>query len=47
VAIPLADARYADHLAALTLSTLRAYVSALGGKLRIVADFGDREYRLT
>jgi hypothetical protein len=26
-------------------STLRAYVHALGGKLRVV-DFGDREYRL-
>ncbi len=30
-----------------TLSTLRAYVHALGGSLRVVADFGDREYRLT
>jgi hypothetical protein len=30
-----------------TLSTLRAYVRALGGSLRVVADFGDREYRLT
>ena len=28
-------------------STLRAYVRALGGKLRVVADFGDEEYRLT
>jgi DNA-binding XRE family transcriptional regulator len=27
--------------------TLRAYVRALGGKLRVVADFGDQEYRLT
>jgi predicted XRE-type DNA-binding protein len=33
-----------DHV---TLSTLRAYVRALGGSLRVVADFGDREYRLT
>lgn len=30
-----------------TVSTLRAYVRALGGTVRIVADFGDREYRLT
>jgi predicted XRE-type DNA-binding protein len=30
-----------------TLATLRAYVRALGGSLRVVADFGDREYRLT
>lgn len=30
-----------------TLSTLRAYVRALGGTVRVVADFGDREYRLT
>jgi hypothetical protein len=30
-----------------TLSALRAYVRALGGKLRVVADFGDQEYRLT
>lgn len=29
-----------------TVSTLRAYVRALGGDVRIVADFGDREYRL-
>jgi len=25
------------------LSTLRAYVQALGGRLRVVADFGDRQ----
>lgn len=25
------------------LATLRAYVEALGGKLRVVADFGDRQ----
>lgn len=30
----------------LLLSTLREYVEALGGKLEIVADFGDRVYRL-
>ncbi|GGK40439.1 hypothetical protein GCM10011591_10100 [Nocardia camponoti] len=30
-----------------TLSTLRAYVRALGGKLNVIADFGDREYRLS
>jgi predicted XRE-type DNA-binding protein len=29
-----------------TLSTLRSYVRALGGTVRVVADFGDREYRL-
>lgn len=28
------------------LSTIRAYVEALGGKLRMVADFGDRQLRL-
>ncbi|GAA5070231.1 XRE family transcriptional regulator [Streptomyces similanensis] len=26
------------------VSTLRAYVEALGGRLRVVADFGDAEY---
>jgi DNA-binding Xre family transcriptional regulator len=30
-----------------TLSTLRAYVRALGGTVRVVADFGDRRYYLT
>lgn len=30
-----------------TLATLRAYVGALGGTVRVVADFGDQEYRLT
>jgi hypothetical protein len=35
------------ELDTVTLSTLRAYVRALGGKLRAVADFGDQEYRLT
>lgn len=28
------------------LSTIRAYVEALGGKLRMVADFGDRQLRI-
>ncbi|MEU6486269.1 XRE family transcriptional regulator [Streptomyces sp. NPDC046887] len=28
------------------LATLRAYVEALGGRLRVVADFGDEEYRV-
>lgn len=28
------------------LSTLRAYVEALGGKLEVVADFGDKVFRL-
>ncbi|MGC0376064.1 hypothetical protein RKD28_003580 [Streptomyces sp. SAI-229] len=26
------------------VATLRAYVEALGGRLRVVADFGDAEY---
>jgi DNA-binding XRE family transcriptional regulator len=34
-------------LDSVTLATLRAYVRALGGSLRVIADFGDREYRLT
>jgi hypothetical protein len=42
-----ASALERGELDSVTLSTLRAYVSSLGGKLRIVADFGDREYRLT
>jgi predicted XRE-type DNA-binding protein len=28
------------------VSTLRAYVEALGGRLRVVADFGDTEYKI-
>ncbi|WP_449066687.1 XRE family transcriptional regulator [Planomonospora algeriensis] len=28
------------------VSTLRAYVEALGGKMRVVADFGDTEYKI-
>lgn len=28
------------------VATLRSYVEALGGRLRIVADFGDAEYTL-
>ncbi|MCL2733894.1 MAG: helix-turn-helix domain-containing protein [Actinomycetia bacterium] len=28
------------------LSTIRAYVEALGGSLRMVADFGDRQLRI-
>ncbi|MGH3872060.1 MAG: helix-turn-helix domain-containing protein [Pseudonocardiaceae bacterium] len=35
------------ELDVVTLATLRAYVRALGGSLRVVADFGDQEYRLT
>lgn len=31
------------RLASSELGTLRSYVEALGGSLRIVADFGDRE----
>lgn len=26
------------------VATLRSYVEALGGRLRVVADFGDTEY---
>ena len=47
VSQPRVSALERGELDSVTLSTLRAYVSALGGKLRIVADFGDREYRLT
>ncbi|MEO3860372.1 XRE family transcriptional regulator [Acrocarpospora sp. B8E8] len=28
------------------VSTLRAYVEALGGKMRVIADFGDTEYKI-
>jgi DNA-binding XRE family transcriptional regulator len=28
------------------IATLRSYVEALGGKLRVLADFGDTEYRV-
>ena len=28
------------------LATIRAYVEALGGQLRMVADFGDRQLRI-
>jgi predicted XRE-type DNA-binding protein len=44
---PRVSAIERGDLDTVTLSTLRAYVRALGGKLRVVADFGDREYRLT
>ena len=44
---PRVSAIERGELDVVTLSTLRAYVRALGGNLRIVADFGDREYRLT
>ncbi|WP_250292001.1 XRE family transcriptional regulator [Frankia sp. CiP1_Cm_nod1] len=47
VSQPRVSALERGELDSVTISTLRAYVSALGGKLRIVADFGDREYRLT
>ncbi len=33
-------------LDAAALSTIRAYVEALGGSLRMVADFGDRQLRI-
>ncbi len=44
---PRVSAIERGELDSVTLSTMRAYVQALGGKLRIVADFGDREYRLS
>lgn len=44
---PRVSAIERGDLDTVTLSTLRAYVRALGGKLRVVADFGDHEYRLT
>lgn len=44
---PRVSAIERGELDSVTLSTLRAYVGALGGKLRVVADFGDQEYRLT
>ena len=42
---PRVSAIERGELDVVTLSTLRAYVRALGGSLRVVADFGDREYR--
>jgi len=44
---PRVSAIERGELDTVTLSTLRAYVRALGGRLHVVADFGDREYRLT
>ncbi|MFL6075501.1 MAG: helix-turn-helix domain-containing protein [Mycobacteriales bacterium] len=44
---PRVSAIERGELDTVTLATLRAYVRALGGKLCVVADFGDREYRLT
>src|SRR5262245_12494145 len=44
---PRVSAIERGELSTVTLSTLRAYVRALGGTLRVVADFGDQEYRLT
>jgi predicted XRE-type DNA-binding protein len=44
---PRVSAIERGELDVVTLATLRAYVRALGGTLRVVADFGDREYRLT
>ncbi|SBW22680.1 hypothetical protein FDG2_2972 [Candidatus Protofrankia californiensis] len=46
VSQPRVSALERGELDTVTLSTLRSYVHALGGKLRVVADFGDREYRL-
>ncbi len=47
VSQPRVSALERGELDVVTLSTLRAYVRALGGKLNIIADFGDREYRLS
>lgn len=44
---PRVSAIERGELDVVTLSTLRACVRALGGSLRVVADFGDRGYRLT
>jgi DNA-binding Xre family transcriptional regulator len=44
---PRVSALERGDLDSVTLSTLRAYVRALGGKLSVIADFGDGEYRLT
>lgn len=44
---PRVSAIERSELDVVTLATLRAYVRALGGSLRVVADFGDQEYRLT
>jgi DNA-binding XRE family transcriptional regulator len=44
---PRVSAIERGDLDSVTLSTLRAYVKALGGRLRVIADFGDQEYRLT
>ena len=44
---PRVSAIERGELEAVTLATLRAYVRALGGSLRVVADFGDQEYQLT
>lgn len=47
VSQPRVSAIERGQLESVTLSTLREYVRALGGRLRVVADFDDREYRLT
>jgi predicted XRE-type DNA-binding protein len=44
---PRVSAIERGELDTVTLSTLRAYVRALGGTLRVIADFDDRKYRLT
>jgi predicted XRE-type DNA-binding protein len=44
---PRVSAIERGELDSVSLSTLRSYVRALGGKLRVVADFGDQEYKLT
>jgi DNA-binding XRE family transcriptional regulator len=44
---PCVSAIECGELDTVTLSTSRAYVRALGGTLRVVADLDDQEYRLT
>ena len=44
---PRVSAIERGELDTVILSTLRAYVRALGGTLRVIADFDDRKYRLT
>ena len=46
VSQPRVSAIEQGDLSRVSLSTLRAYVEALGGRLRIVVDFDDQRYRL-
>jgi predicted XRE-type DNA-binding protein len=47
VSQPRISAIEQGDLSKVNVSTLRAYVEALGGRLHIVADFEDQQYRLT